>query len=330
MSSSNQSFSDNGGAGKLLRKILLGKDLPIEPLQQQEWDFSKCTTWERARCWDYEIQRESKRARENTRQWREDFPKWVEQRLRDDQEDDALHLGLTRQDCEEMYDCPLPKWILSGFPEFPETPYLAIEKVLRTERLAQWGCTPREPRQVVPLDTMPVTNLLGELAKQSGLVNMDDLPPALESPAAHLVAWRTKIAEAFQKDTFTFSRHVATRNLGKGHFVTDVVLRIPWYESNKRLCNRFEAWLKKNRPEGARELGGSGSTAPGDWLKKLGAFRLLRHCRGNWQLAAEMSARPHPEAKALYENQATWENAAQEINDSLEAMYTPVGFDSIG
>src|ERR1051326_6930424 len=102
MSSSNQSFSDNGGAGKLLRKILLGKDLPIEPLQQQEWDFSKCTTWERARCWDYEIQRESKRARENTRQWREDFPKWVEQRIRDDQEDDALHLGLTRQDCEEM------------------------------------------------------------------------------------------------------------------------------------------------------------------------------------------------------------------------------------
>jgi hypothetical protein len=88
--------------------------------------------------------------------------------------------------------------------------------------------------------------------------------------------------------------------------------------------------LEKELPERTQVLGGSGSTSPGDMLKKLGAFRLLRHCRmRGWELAAQMSARVLPKGKALYDNQAAWIEAAREINDLLEAVFTTGGYDPI-
>jgi len=346
--------TDDAGAARLVGAMLRGKDLPIDPLPWWEWDFRKCPTWERSRCWEYEFQRESKRVRAGITKWREEFPKWIEWRLKEAEKDwdwESVRDPKTgewitttfvisekekqerRERFESFYlafEAPVAGWLLRDFPEFPEQAYLSIDKAVRKKRLAQWDCTPRQPQPVFPLDTVPVTSMLGEVAKHIVGLNFDDLPPALQNPLAHLAAWRAKIAEAYKEDDLPFQHHHVTRRLGKGHMVTDVVVTIPWYESKKRLVKRFAALLEeleKNLPEKAQVLGGSGSRSPGDMLKKLGAFRLMRHCRGNWKLAAEMSARVLPKAKALYDNESRWKTETNEVDELLEMSFTANGYD---
>ncbi len=315
----------------LIRKVL--RPLPIDPLPQREWDFSKCPTWQHGRCWEYELWRESKEVQSKIAYWRKDFPKWVDARLRADvAAAEWEKSGLTKQNCEAMYPCIVPKWLLIAFPEFPLTPYLAISPAsLRVDRLRCLGCTPQQNRQILPLDTRPITHVLGELAEQSGLLNLSDLPPAFANPTAHIAAARAKIAEALIENPSVFENHQVVRKLGKEHYIADVVFRIPWRLSNRVLLAMFKAWLENegNRPPNAKVMGGSGSTSDGDRLRKLGAFRLLRHCRGNWELAADMSARFRPNGKALYEYKDKWDKAATEISAWLENAFTSTGFTPI-
>jgi hypothetical protein len=367
MSTPKRTVSEDGdvgkllGAAKLIGKIQRGSELKIDPLPWQEWDFRRCPVWEKGRCWEYELQRESKRVRAGIGKWREEFPKWVDWRLKKAEEDwdwesvqdpktgewnnitpcpiDQKEKQQRRARFESFYlafVAPVTGWLLQDFPEFPEKPYLAIEPPLRKGRLGRLGCTPREPRPIVPLDMTPVMGLLAELAKREAGVNFDSLPSELASPKAHLAAWRAKIGEAIKNDDLPFMRCYVTRRLRvadvETDFETDVVLTIPWYESKKRLVKRFGALLddlEETLTERAQVIGGSGSTTPGDLLKKLGAFRLLRRCRGNWEEAAKMAAEVLPKDRELYDNQAAWSKAGNDIDGLLRKCFTSNGFDPI-
>ena len=57
-------------------------------------------------------------------------------------------------------------------------------------------------------------------------------------------------------------------------------------------------------------------------LKQLGALRLLRHTKGDWKEAAQLSANENERAKALYDNLPAWIRARDAAKEILNREFT--------
>ncbi|MBI5820318.1 MAG: hypothetical protein HZA88_15225 [Verrucomicrobia bacterium] len=333
----------------LLLAMMRGKDLPIERLAPEEWAF---TLWNKKQfprsehdwCYQYEFQREFRRNREeignwrdrfnreraqNMRQWEEEYiqqqkeegivvPKPPTQQERDAKNrylDDAYKLG-------SEYGCDF--WLLRDFPEFPAVPWLKLPLDLRKRRLVgkKYGKVTEPDRLEDYADQLKVfTDILGRPLpeeKASGL-----LPEQAAEEARRRYELEEKSPSRYLDERF--------KEILPGTFVSWHVIKIEWKFRNKQLVRQFEQFLKTKSPP-RRELWAKrtrGGISTLEKLKLLSAFRLMRHCRGNWKLAAEMSARICPKGKPLYANQAAWSRAAKRMQESLELAFNADGFDPI-
>ena len=106
-----------------------------------------------------------------------------------------------------------------------------------------------------------------------------------------------------------------------------------WARSDRKLKADFVNWLKENRPDDRQPYhksreDDSRRTTERDLLKALGAMRLLRHFKGNWNKAAEYSEnfcvdkRGNP--KPLYVEQSEWRDAKKRATEALSEFYRKV------
>lgn len=104
------------------------------------------------------------------------------------------------------------------------------------------------------------------------------------------------------------------------------LIRVNWARSDRKLKADFAAWLKANRPDDRKAFHAGKSTDSRrtnfrDLLKFLGAYRLLRHFKGDWRKAAEFSA---SYTKALYAEQSEWTDAQQKAKQALRDFHSKV------
>ena len=164
---------------------------------------------------------------------------------------------------------------LEHFPEFPDTPWLQIEKRFREERIALL------PEYDPPISLVPKGKLLG--GRQS-------------------------------KDWTPRQRY------------TTEVLKINWAYSGDDLTEAFAKWVKVHRPSDFPEDRTHGRTDEREWLKKLGAKRLLE-AFGSYRAASDYSARFHTyadggKATPLYASSQTWNRAAREATELVGGKYS--------
>jgi hypothetical protein len=282
----------------LFVKACLKGGVPIEPLPLDEWRLLRCPGWQYEWCWWYEFWRESKTCRNEIAKWRDHFCQWVETRLTEQRKDieldevssrrkidDYYHLSMLmeinrvdltgdkpRAMSEEFYQFVYQAgpwrmpWLLRDWPEFPATAWLTIPPNTRQQRLKKYGATPKHPDPKEPPSlTAGVDRLRGADGKLRSSVTTE---------------WPT------------------------GFFTTIQVIEVDWKLSCKELLRRFQAYLEQNRPKGALKWEVRGRTSYRDRLKALGALRLMRHCKGNWRVAAQIAF--NASEKDLYSNQTAW------------------------
>lgn len=108
---------------------------------------------------------------------------------------------------------------------------------------------------------------------------------------------------------------------------------LSWARSDRKLKADFAEWLKENRPDDRQPYhrskdSDSRRTTERDLLKVLGAFRLLRHFKGDWKAAADYSEpfcrdkRGNP--KPLYVEQSEWRDAEKKAVQALLEFHKKV------
>ena len=302
----------------LLQAIMRGKDLPIDPLATEEWGFS---FWPRkdlpkaqlGYCWEYERLREDKYFCQRIALYRAKFKSEVE---RIQQE----HPEWSRSLCEGIYSLigTGSVWLLRDFPEFPTVPWLQILPEERKRRLAgkEYNDGSKPSRLEDTVENLKVfTDIRGqplEKEKASGLA----LEQAVEA------ARRRHELEA--KSPTRYLNH-RVEDILPGTFVSWHVIKIEWKYRNKQLVDQFKKFLEDKEPEGRkfRVERTRGGVSFLERLKWLGTFRLLRYCKGNWKLAAQMSEAISPNGKSLYSNEAAWWRAAKKIEETLDLAPGP-------
>ena len=111
------------------------------------------------------------------------------------------------------------------------------------------------------------------------------------------------------------------------------LVEINWARSDRKLKADFAEWLKENRPDDRQAFhkskeSSSRRTTHRDLLKSLGAWRLLRHFKRDWNSAAEYSElfckdkRGNP--KPLYVEQSEWRDAENRANKALSEFFKKV------
>jgi len=240
----------------------------IPPLPSEEWNFSDCPEEQLLPCLCYETWREQKEVFRKISKYRENPTKFI-------REHEHRYRGEWWM--EKAIGCGrcCPSWLWSAFPEFPQTPWLAIHKETRVERISnRWNAYLKRRKSL-----------------EASVENLKD-------------------AEG------NYQSFVIDRQMGRQRFpilLAYAVIKVDWSKSDSELMDRFALFLKAWRPETAQVKERRGKTSERDRLKQLGAWRLLRHCGGNWELAAQMSIAAYPDdpdAESLYSNQSAWLRAA--------------------
>lgn len=108
------------------------------------------------------------------------------------------------------------------------------------------------------------------------------------------------------------------------------MVKLNWARSDGKLKADFAAWLKENRPDDRQPYhkstdSDSRRTTEKDLLKALGAHRLLRHFKGDWNVAADFSAQfctdKKGNPKPLYVEQSEWRDAEEKAVTALRQFY---------
>lgn len=142
---------------------------------------------------------------------------------------------------------------------------------------------------------------------------------ALFDPAIEVASWDEKSSRALLEN-FEETGQVSCKYRGDQY----VVFKIPWDQNDQRLTRKFQSWLKKNRPEGAKplEMRGRGNPAR-PWrlaLKQLSCYRLLQAMSIEDAIAflkdAKLKLRP-------YEHTQDWKTAVKKAKDLIERFEKP-------
>jgi hypothetical protein len=288
--------------GTLLQAIMRGKDLPIDPLDVEEWGFP---FWPKADlpkaqlgyCWEYERLREDKHYCQRIARYRAEFKSEVE-RIQQG------HPEWSRAMCEsisELFGSVSPMWLLRDFPEFPGTAWLKIPADARRERVNQYS---QNRHSFVPESMEASASDLQVWVDTSGQpVKIDPRKDPYNEKGLSRIYEAPRIKEVIP-----------------GTFISWHVIKIEWKYRDAQLIRQFKQLLKKREPKGRQYLMSRtrGSCSPLEWLRWLGAFRLLRHCKGNWKVAAQMFESRSPKGRSLYSNESAWLRAAGKIEETLD------------
>src|SRR5258708_40102360 len=172
----------------------MGEDLAID-----EWDFSNCPPSEIYTCWFYEYARESELLKERVLQWRSE--------AKGNKIEDFLQLTGGQPDSRFH---PFHQEAYPYLPEWPQTPYLAVEQKVREA----WHRT---------LFPTPQKETMAYL---------------LEAPT-----WSRDLNERLLEGQERTGRYA----LRSGHLEL-VILEINWNRPNADLMEMFRAFVESPRP----------------------------------------------------------------------------------
>jgi len=243
----------------------------VTTLAREEWDFDACPTEELSTCWQYERQRETGESRKAVLDFRKKFGLHTFEDLRGELQ--------SRMGWVCAYEC---------FPEWPRTPFLAIDSKERKRRL----------------------KLLPKVA------GVDDWP-------YYLVTDITKILQNYAEGGFSSMLSGDTlRQSDWPEWREIVALDVNWLLTDEQMLRCFKAFLKQRRPPDVKqnESRGAGNDqrqSRAD-LKALGALRVLRHTQNDWMKAEEITERMSRKGKPLFENQPSWIRARKRAQTMLK------------
>jgi len=113
-----------------------------------------------------------------------------------------------------------------------------------------------------------------------------------------------------------------------GRKITYSVFKIDWAKTNAQLGREFEAWLQHWRTlTKAKAIERRGRTSPGDLLKKLGAYRLLKEMP--WDEASDITVKILPKGNPLYSEQSAWLRAEREARAAIETFEREKSLDNV-
>jgi len=187
-----------------------------------------------------------------------------------------------------VFDPPPNTGTYAYFPSWPDKPFLSIPRKTRRS----WY------------------QALGVLAEKE----------ALYDPPIEVASWDKKKSRALLEN-FEKTGQVSCEYRGDQY----VVFKIPWDQNDHRLTRKFQSWLKKKRPVGAkpREMRGRGN--PGrPWrlaLKHLSCYRLRRMMSLDDGVVLLLEENP----KLIpYRNPQDWGIAAKKAEDRIERFENPL------
>ncbi len=272
-------------------------------LPREEWDFrdepaGRLPDWQLVRCYQYEFARECPQIRDAVEGW------WKK---------------LNRSDwrLENIFVYANPYNIehdlltfLTSFKEFfPAKPFLAIPPTTRQNFL--------EVSYLVTLGkSVRHLSALPDLEQDYNRVRKLICQGKTEMPLPE------GTADDLQQDEKFVPQSVPTMQQFMRQRVSFKVFRIDWGQSDTALGNQFDQWLRKNRPlwQQPREERGKSSTR--DWLKQLGAMRLLRVF--NAIQAADYTAQFQTDKKGnckpLYAESSEWTKAKRAAEAGIKGF----------
>ena len=256
-----------------VKKIIPPRDTrdtrPAEDrIERTDWDFLTCPESQLELCFDYERARHSRREIAEMEQWRRRFPGKTFDELFQHVESKADYV-------------PNAFYV---FPEFPDTPFLAIEARERNRRFAR----------LEAFGVNPVVCNPGEWFEES-IHQLNQDFPGFEG--THRKGFKYEMR----------ANAIACPELGCAF----AAFRLDWQFTDESYIQLFKAWLGRNRDRSVeiREVRGKANEVARfkSDLKTIGAFRLLK--RMPWTeallLTKEQSGKP------LFSNhQPAWSRAA--------------------
>ena len=254
-----------------------------QEISRLEWDFDTCPGEELELCFEYERSRDVPEDIKETERWRETYIKslnstvWVEQAP-----------GATFDDYFNRDDYPLTA--IHVYPEFPETPYLAIPPEERARRFS--------------------------MLKEKGVY-----PLALEDDGSSIHEGFSNLIREFPDLTKDGTTHHGDDYRADGenivcHHSTYAAFRFNWEHSEQTHLDALKAWLRSNRDPAVEVI----RTQTLDFrarLRQLGAWRLLNKYAMTWNDAEEYSQRLDHNHKPLYSGQPSWIRARNEADRFL-------------
>ena len=243
-----------------------------EDLAIAEWDFSNCPPSEIYTCWFYEYARESELLKERVLQWRSE--------AKGNKIEDFLQLTGGQPD---SWFHPFHQEAYPYLPEWPKTPYLAVEQKDREA----WH------RSLFPTPQKEAT--------------ANCLEAHIWSPDLN-----EKLLEA-QKSTRRYA-------LRYGHLEL-VILEINWNRPDTDLMEMFRAFVESRRPGDIRPWDYKGQKGPArqkkNELRYLSARRLLRHYTTIDNAIAFTEERA---GKPLYKHYQEWRDNVRKAAEIVEGL----------
>lgn len=268
-----------------------------------DWDFRECPNfpeWQLPYCYEYEFARASDRIRE-----------WCERSFKSE-----VIAGYYRPLRESVLSRDIDPFLLHTlhmFPEFPDTPFLAIPEAERTKRLRLWT----GPRRMAG-DHREYNLDGGKLVPYSGMGgNVSKL----------------RVTEKDPQDAHYFDMGIEYRDhktyIEHGYPVTYTVVRIPWASSPEWLSESFRRFVAELRPSFLKdfgvpsspsERGKRGKTGERNLLKALGAKRLVD--RHGWVKAGLITQGIWTNEKGIrgpmFEGRTSWLDARKRARDHID------------
>jgi hypothetical protein len=323
----NEHFDENGNRVGLecissKEHWWLDTEIRRPPLRDEDWimehyfDQHPSEDWQVPWAWDYECWRE-------WQPW-SDFGRWREKFLQEVER-------LKSVDMARLISSPgIPFWIFNSFADlFLETPWTAIPDKEREMRLKKENITPSTRREPLPHLEGSVRTLKKGAPKIKGIGD-DEGMRALQD-------WQDAPGHYDEEKLETIKGYHRARpgsnetaeEICVVDYIGTYVIRVPWHYPDDVLDQAWKAWRTRHKPKEQKPdpwMNGSGKRKTLDWLRQLGALRLLRVMSATEAIThTEKILEPNrDESRPLYPHRSRWTEARQNANRLL-ARYFGVG-----
>lgn len=209
-----------------------------------------------------------------------------------------------------------PFWIYKGFEDaFPETPWIAIPNQEREKRLGNAGITRQSNRKLLPRLEGRVRTLKRGAPQVNGYWD--------EEGIRRLQDWQNAPGDYDEEKLENIKGHYHVKTAsGKVEkacavsYIGTYVIRVPWDYPDDVLDQAWKEWRTRHKPKEQEPIpwmNRSGKEKPMDWLRQIGALRLLRRKSVSEAMEyTEKRLKPGKDSShPLYPHRSRWTEAQQ-------------------